>query len=998
LINSSVADGIFGVDIKGNFIFANESASKLVGYSEQEILSHNVISLFGETDTSIKTFEETSIYKAIQDNTVIRVPHEDLVINFGATLPIEVSVSPVDNDKSELAAVIAFQDITERLQATERVEKMLENLPVCMVIMNKDGEVEQINQTGVELLGFDKDEIVGQKVELFIPEEQVDAQKSLLKKFFAEETVIDTRDLGREFRVKHKSGKLIDIQAVYTPVRFYDGLSAVVMVRDITLDKLTEQALIDAKKMSDDASKAKSDFLANMSHEIRTPMNAIMGMSHLALGCGLERKPKNYVTKVYNAAESLLGIINDILDFSKIEAGKLDLEHIDFNLHDVFDDLSNIVGIKTVEKNLELLFDISHEIPLMLVGDPLRLNQILINIAGNAVKFTEQGQIVISVKLLEASDNDQLTLEFSVKDSGIGMNEEQRSKLFKSFSQADSSTTRKYGGTGLGLSISKKIVELMNGDIWLESEEGQGSSFFFTTQFKKSRLNDETVIEKQKSFLSDKRILIVDDNPIAVDVLKSIMESFHCKVVTANSGSEAIALANQATLAFDFVMVDWQMPELDGIATCRMIKEQNNYDNKQFILVTSSARDDEALEQLSANIESVMVKPLTPSSVFDEIMNLHGEEVLCSTREVKRDGDLLYNQNLLRGAKILLVEDNELNQELAMELLSQAGIEAVLAENGEQAVEKTTTGTFDGILMDLQMPVMDGYTATKIIRKGYPDLPILAMTANAMAGDKEKVLAAGMNDHITKPINVNAMFATIAKWIKPNKASVERYMSPANKDVAQIKTPDVVPSFVHINVDAGLAVANGNIKLYIKLLDKFIIGQDDFEQIFEQAYQAKHQEEATRFAHTLKGNAGNIGAKKLQDIAGKLEHACAQMGDDKLSEESISDLFAEVNNALSLVLNELKIYFLQNESNKKNDSQVAFIFNAEIKAQLSHLLELVEDFETDAVDLADDIMVQLEGSSESANFDKICQHIESYEFSEAEESLTEFIKAIDVSK
>jgi len=997
LITSSVADGILGVDNKGKFIFANESATKLVGYSEKEILSHDVISLFGETDTSIKTFEQTNIYQAIQDKKVIRVPHEELVINWGAKLPVEVSISPVDDDNSELAAVIALQDITERLQATERVEKMLENLPVCMVIMNQSDKVEQINQTGVELLGFEKDEVVGMPVDLFIPDEQVESHKALLAKFFAEEIVIDTRDLEREFKIKHKSGKLIDIQAVYTPVHFYDGLYAVVMVRDITLDKQAEQALIDAKQMSDDASKAKSDFLANMSHEIRTPMNAIMGMSHLALGCGLERKPKNYITKVYNAAESLLGIINDILDFSKIEAGKLDLENIDFNLHEVFDDLSNIVGLKTFEKNLELLFDISPEVPLMLIGDPLRLNQILINIAGNAVKFTDHGQVVISARLVAESDGDQLTVEFSVKDSGIGMNEEQRSKLFQSFSQADSSTTRKYGGTGLGLTISKKLVELMAGDIWLESEEGQGSTFYFTAHFNKSALNDDTIIEKQKSFLSDKRILIVDDNAIALDVLKSIMESFHCKVVTANSGRKAIDIAKQSTLVFDFVMVDWQMPELDGIETCRIIKEQNDYDSNRFILVTSNARDDATLERLNNSIESVMIKPVTPSSVFDEMMRLHGEEAINSTREVMRDDDLLNNQQRLCGAKILLVEDNELNQELAMELLTQAGIEAILAENGKQAVDKVNNDNFDGILMDLQMPVMDGYTATKIIKKDYPELPIIAMTANAMAGDKEKVLAVGMNDHITKPINVNAMFATIAKWVTPSKGRLDSYSPSLKEASSDIESVDVVPSFEHIDVDAGLAVTNANVKLYIKLLGKFIKGQENFIQIFEQACQENQQEDAIRFAHTLKGSAGNIGAKDLQNLAGKLEHACEKSNKESLNNKDIGALLTEVNIALMLVLDELKLYCLQNESIDKTISQVDFLFNEEIKQQLSQLLELVEDFETDAVEVADIIIEQLNGSNKAAAFEKIYQQIEGYEFTQAQESLIQFINGIDSS-
>lgn len=994
LITSSVADGILGVNKEGKFIFTNESAAKLVGYSEEEILSHDVISLFGSTDTTIKSFEETDIYRAIQEKRVIRVSHEDLIINMGVTLPIELSISPIDNDETELAAVIAFQDITERLQATDRVEKMLANLPVCMVIMNQEDKVEQINQTGIELLGFDREEIIGQSVNTFIPDEQEESHKALLGKVFTEEVVIDTRNFDREFRIRHKSGNLIDIQAVYTPVRFHDGLYAVVMVRDITLDKQAEVALIAAKQLADDANKAKSDFLANMSHEIRTPMNAIMGMSHLALGCDLERKPHNYVSKVYKAAESLLGIINDILDFSKIEAGKLDLENIEFNLHDVFDELSNIISLKTAEKQLELLFNISANVPLMLIGDPLRLNQILINIAGNAVKFTESGQIVVSAEVLTIdNENNVIKIKFSVNDSGIGMNKSQQEKLFKSFSQADSSTTRKYGGTGLGLTISKKLVELMDGDIWLDSEEGKGSDFHFTANLRISAKNDTNFIGKQKSFLASKRILIVDDNAIALDILKSIMESFHCKVVVASTGKEAITIANQSTVAFDFIMADWKMPELDGIETCKIIKEQNDYSSKSFILVTSNAHDDAVLEELKNSIASVIVKPVTASSVFDEMMRLHSDEAINSNRGMKRNDELISNQQKILGAKILLVEDNELNQELALELLSQAGVIAELAENGEQALEKVAHTTYDGILMDLQMPVMDGFTATKIIRKTHSDLPIIAMTANAMAGDKEKVLAAGMNDHISKPIDVNAMFATIAHWINPSGSS-ESEIS-VNQPVLSTENIQelAIPTFDNIDVESGLLVSNGSVKLYIKLLGKFVKGQEGFDDVFEQAQQNNQLEEATRFAHTLRGSAGNIGAKNLQAVAEELEHACTRLQDKAY----IAPILTRVNDELILVLDELNQYFRENTVEQAQSTLIDFVADEQVLEQLSQLLALVEDFETDAIEIADSIIGQVKGSNKEREFNEIYQKIESYEFTEAEENLIVFINDVQSS-
>ena len=872
LINSSVADGILGVDKKGNFIFANESAQRLLGYSEVEILSNSIISLFSEGNSKISSFEDTDIYTAIQEKRIIRAPYIDLKINNGAKLPVEISISPVDSDEAELAAVIAFQDITTRIE--------------------------------------------------------------------------------------------------------------------------TDKALHEAKQMADDASKAKSDFLANMSHEIRTPMNAIMGMSHLALGCDLERKPKNYITKAYKAAESLLGIINDILDFSKIEAGKLDLECIDFNLHEVFDDLSNIISLKTYEKDLELLFNIDKDVPLMLVGDPLRLNQILINIAGNAVKFTDKGEIVIFARVIEnpLAESDSVTVEFEVRDSGIGMNAEQQSKLFKSFSQADSSTTRKYGGTGLGLTISKKLVELMSGNIWLESEEGKGSSFFFTADFKQSNKNNDALIDAQESFLQNKRVLIVDDNAMALDVLQAIMTSFHCKVVTATSGLEAIAIAKQVSTKFDFIMVDWKMPELDGIETCKIIKEQNNYHSDNFILVTSNARDDDALEKLKESINSVIVKPVTASSIFDEMMHLQGNEAFKQSRSITRDDNLIKNQQNLTGSKILLVEDNELNQELALELLSQAGIIADLAVNGAQAVEKVTNAHYDGVLMDLQMPVMDGITATGIIRQSHPNLPIIAMTANAMAGDRERVIQAGMNDHLAKPINVSEMFATIAKWVTPSshQTSLVNETKPSTPIVdvdVDVDNVPSLPSFTHIDSQAGLMVANGNVTLYIKLLGKFIKGQEDFNALFEQALLDQESETATRIAHTLKGSAGNIGAKGLQQQSDKLEHACSRLfNDDSVDNgtktKAINEELSLTNKQLTLVLDELIDYCRQHQTStlhgvqKTSDQRVTFSFNSEILEQLNQLLNLVENFETDAADLAQIILEKLIGTEQSQVFTEVMSLIE----------------------
>ena len=571
------------------------------------------------------------------------------------------------------------------------------------------------------------------------------------------------------------------------------------------------------------------------------------------------------------------------------------------------------------------------------------------------------------------------------------MDDKQQKKLFQSFSQADSSTTRKYGGTGLGLTISKKLVELMNGEIWLESKAGEGSCFSFTTRLQVSDVIDAKFQNQQKSFLAQKRILIVDDNLLALDVLSSILNSFHCHVVTANSGKEAIELVKQATLAFDFIMLDWNMPDLDGIETYKIIKSQNNYHDNQFILVTSNANDNDAVDQLKKSINSVLVKPVTSSSLFDEMMRLNGDEAYSNTREMKRDDELIQNQQRLSGAKILLVEDNELNQELALELLKQSNIAVELAENGAIAVEKFSNEHFDGILMDLQMPVMDGFTATKIIREKDSSIPIIAMTANAMVSDKEKVLVSGMNDHITKPINVNTMFSTIAKWVSP-AVKVEHDSNKTPLITADIAEQNIeLPDFISLNTSAGLAVANGNQSLYVKLLGRFVSGQDDFVERFKSAMIKQDKEEATRFAHTLKGSAGNIGASTLQGYADQLEQMCA----NDVDSDALGNLLNQVTEELIIVLTELSGYLAKENNFDNTPATNDFIFTEQFKAQLAELLELIENFETESIELAEDLLNQLKGTKQEAVFIKIYQQIEGYEFTEAETALGEFIAVLN---
>ena len=528
--------------------------------------------------------------------------------------------------------------------------------------------------------------------------------------------------------------------------------------------ELRTRELAVATRAAEDASLAKSEFLANMSHEIRTPMNAVVGMTHLALQTAVTAQQRGYLEKTQIAARGLLGIINDILDFSKIEAGKLRMEAEEFLLEDVFDRVTSLVGQRATEKRLEFMLDTATDVPASLVGDPLRLGQVLVNLCSNAVKFTETGEFIIVTFQRLRTEADRVTLQFSVRDTGIGMTPEQISQLFQPFSQVDLSSTRRFGGTGLGLAISKRLVQLMGGQLWVVSEPGQGSEFFFTASFGLGHLQPKASGPQPRE-LSHLRVLIVDDSANSREILGGLVRGLGYEAVPAASAEAGLALLRQAP--FDLVLMDWRMPNMDGLEASRLIRQDPSLKSKpRIILVTGYGEDEVARSAQQGGLDGYLTKPVTPSTLFDTVLKTFGKSAGIRSETSPEPAPELLTR--LQGAQVLLVEDNDFNQEVAVELLGLYGVQVTVAGNGQAALREIQARRFDAVLMDLQMPVMDGYEATRQMRAdpALNDLPILAMTAHAMLQERERCLALGMNDYLTKPIDPATLASTLAKWVR----------------------------------------------------------------------------------------------------------------------------------------------------------------------------------------------------------------------------------------
>jgi len=693
-----------------------------------------------------------------------------------------------------------------------------------------------------------------------------------------------------------------------------------------------------AKNVADLANRAKSQFLANMSHEIRTPINAVMGMHYLLEKTELSSQQQNYISKAQSAATTLLGIINDILDFSKIEAGKLQIETIDFDFDKMLKDISNVLEFKAVDKGLS--FNISRDltIPQILRGDALRVGQVLLNLGNNAIKFTTNGSVDIHVKCMSCGEH-TVKIRFFVQDSGIGMTSEQQKSLFQEFLQADGSITRKFGGTGLGLAISKRLVNLMGGDLWVESSiEGVGTLFCFELDFdvgNKEMLNLNSKMEKLGSVFKNKSVLIVDDNSSSRDILSKMVTLMGIKNSVVSSGSEAISALESSF--YDLVLMDWKMPHLDGIETAFEIKTDDKIEIKpKIVIVTAFAREDIISKVKEANLDGFLLKPVSPSNLMDVFMEVFGINGIDKLNSENSDVSL----SLIIGSKVLLVEDNEINQEFAIEMLKSEGLEVECANDGFEAIEMVKSNRFDLILMDIQMPKLDGIEATKRIRMldglfkeaYYKDVPIVGLSANVFKDDINRAFEAGMNDYVSKPFAPKELFEVLLKWITP-KNGVEAKVVKNSETKTELFSCDELEK-ADIDVKVALNRAMNNQKLYVSLLEKFALKySDSFDEVLE-LLDKNRLEEAENLVHKVKGICGNLGATKLFD---KL----------KQIDLSLKNLEVPDKNLLEITKNEYKniveviLKFVKTEDSFEN-SEINHLQNSDIIELLKELKETIE--------------------------------------------------------
>lgn len=903
-------DGMLVVNEEGTIILANNQAHTQFGYSSGQLIGSCIDNLV-PLDIRHKHAQMRQRFMRShieRHSTPGRLSGEfRAVTRLGVEFPVELGLNLLPAlSEYPTAVCVTVRDITQRKHFENAIASQLElqrvlldTLPYPVFVKDAQGFYRGFNRAFLECFGVNAEDMVGRTVLQFflLPMKSRIRYEEIAETLLAEggchssEEIMPCKD-GQPRTIIYSVSSYRDAQGHIA------GLVGTMV--DISAQKSAEQALSHAKEIAEEATRLKSDFLANMSHEIRTPMNVILGMTHLALGNNLDRRQRGYLEKISTSAHGLLGIINDILDFSKIEAGRMQCEETDFALDEVLAHLSDVVMLQARAKGLELLLDVTPDVPMNLRGDAMRVEQVLKNLVNNAVKFTERGQVTIKVRPWR-SDGERTWLRFEVIDTGIGLSVEERGRLFQPFTQADSSTSRRYGGTGLGLAICKRLMNMMGGEMGVESEKGVGSTFYFNVPFQVQAYQRAFAIDGKD--LLGMRVLVVDDNASSREILHGMLSSLHFVVDEACSARDALQqldVARQNGEPYRLVIMDWMMPEMDGVEAIRALYANPDFEHLPlFVMVTAYDRD-ELLTQLGdLSVAAVLIKPMTPSALLDSISSAFGKSVAQPSPRNVDNADYQEALRALRGAHLLLVEDNLLNQDMSVELLNRAGISVDVANNGAEALSMLARHRYDGVLMDCQMPVMDGFEATRRIREipAHVDLPVLAMTANALAGDREKCLDVGMNDHIAKPVDVVQLFMTLHRWVRVSQPVAEAAPNPE-------MPPEEVPVLAirGLQLDAALQRLGHDYALLHRLLVRFADSQGDVPLLIEQAMEAGNVEQAMHLAHTLKGLAGNVGAQVLSGLASNTEMLLRHHRLDEACEALL-----ELKNELAIVLGSIRV-------------------------------------------------------------------------------------------